>query len=417
MKKCTLFLLSAISLFAAALDFEAEGKLWWAHIQFLADDRLAGRNTGSEGYKKAAEYVAAAFARFGLKPAGTLGYSQPVQFETRQLVEEESRLALVREGIAETLAREDASLNTRGDPAPALEAPMVFVGYGLAVPEAHFDELAGMNLRGKIAVYVNGAGPVETTGNIKSHYSSAVERWNTLKKAGAVGVATIQSPRGVNGQPPQTPPAGERDGRGATPPQPSFALADPNLQEMAGMALSVTIARQGIDKFFEGTGHSAEEILKAAAANEALPKFALNGTLRSRAAIKRDRVEAPNVIGMLPGSDEERLKLASSEPFDRRRPRLKCMAGSFRTDWIPKAMRAEPSGNLAKLLGKSSKPVLWLVIRVESTVPSEFNLTTPKCEPSGIPGGFTSVKRPPTIIRPSGCKFNVIGVPRSPAEL
>jgi len=303
MKKCTLFLLSAISLFAAALDFEAEGKLWWAHIQFLADDRLAGRNTGSEGYKKAAEYVAAAFARFGLKPAGTLGYSQPVQFETRQLVEEESRLALVREGIAETLAREDASLNTRGDPAPALEAPMVFVGYGLAVPEAHFDELAGMNLRGKIAVYVNGAGPVETTGNIKSHYSSAVERWNTLKKAGAVGVATIQSPRGVNGQPPQTPPAGERDGRGATPPQPSFALADPNLQETAGMALAVTITKQGIDKFFAGTGHTAEEILKAAGANEPLPKFPLNGTLKSRAAIKRDRVEAPNVVGMLPGSD------------------------------------------------------------------------------------------------------------------
>src|SRR5471030_617604 len=303
MKKCTLFFLGAICLFAAALDFEAEGKLWWAHIQFLADDRLAGRNTGSEGYKKAAEYVAAAFARFGLKPAGTLGYSQPVQFETRQLVEEESRLALVREGIAETLAREDASLNTRGDPAPALEAPMVFVGYGLAVPEAHFDELAGMNLRGKIAVYVNGAGPVETTGNIKSHYSSAVERWNTLKKAGAVGVATIQSPRGVNGQPPQTPPVGS----GAIPPQPSFALADPNLQELAGMALSVTIAKQGIDKFFEGTGHSAEEILKAAAANETLPKFPLNGTLRSRAAIKRDRVEASNAIGMLPGSDA-RLK-------------------------------------------------------------------------------------------------------------
>jgi Zn-dependent M28 family amino/carboxypeptidase len=308
MKKWTLFFLGAISLLAAVVDFEVEGKLWWAHIQFLADDKLAGRNTGSEGYKKAAEYVAAAFERFGLKPAGTSGYSQPVQFETRQLVEEESSLALVREGIAETLSREDASLITRGDPAPALEAPMVFVGYGLAVPEAHFDELAGLNLRGKIAVYVNAAGPVETSGNIKAHYSSAVERWNTLKKAGVVGVAAIQSPRGVNGQPPQTPDAGGRGAaRGTNPPQPTFALADPNLQEMAGMALSVTIAKPGIDKFFEGTGHSADEILKAAGANEPLPKFPLNGTLRSRAAIKRDRVEAPNVIGMLPGSDA-RLK-------------------------------------------------------------------------------------------------------------
>ncbi len=303
MKKWTVFCLGAISLFAAAADFEAEGKLWWVHIQFLADDKLAGRNTGSEGYKKAVEYVAAAFERFGLKPAGTSGYSQLVQFETRQLVDEESSLALVRDGNVETLSRQDAILSPRGDPAPALDAPMVFVGYGLVVPEAHFDELAGLNLRGKIAVYVNGTGPVETSGNIKSHYSSAVERWKALQKAGAVGVATIQSPRGVNGQAPPTPPEAGRGGRGAAPAQPSFALADPNLQETAGMALSVAIAKPGIDKFLEGTGHTAEEILKAAGANEALPKFALNGTLRSHTAIKRDRVEAPNVIGMLPGSD------------------------------------------------------------------------------------------------------------------
>ena len=53
---------------AAPVDFQAEGKLWWAHIQFLADDKLAGRNTGSAGYQKAVDHVAAAFERFGLQP-------------------------------------------------------------------------------------------------------------------------------------------------------------------------------------------------------------------------------------------------------------------------------------------------------------------------------------------------------------
>jgi len=304
MKRCALLLLGGLAVFGASIDFEAEGKLWWAHVQFLADDRLEGRNTGSEGYRKAVEYVAAAFERFGLKPMGTSGYAQPVQFETRQLVEEESSLALVRDGNAELLTRQDASLSTRGDLAPALEAPMVFVGYGLQVPEAQFDELKGLNLRGMIAVYVNGAGPVNASGNIKSHYSSAVERWNTLQKAGAVGIATIQSPRGVNGQPPDGG-RGQDGGRGPAPP--TFVLADPNMQEASGMAVAVTIARHGIDKFLEGTGHTADEILKAAAANEALPKFPLVGRLRTKAAIRRDRLEASNVIGMLPGSDA-RLK-------------------------------------------------------------------------------------------------------------
>jgi len=305
MKKCTLFLLGSLALFGASIDYEAEGKLWWAHIQFLADDKLEGRNTGSAGYRQAVDYVAAAFERFGLKPMGTSGYAQSVQFETRQLIEGESSLMLVRDGIAEPVAREEGTLTTRGDLAPAIEAPMVFVGYGLQVPEAHFDELAGLNLRGKIAVYVNGTGPLEAPGNIKSHYSSAVERWNTLKRAGAVGVATIQSPRGVNGQPPQA--EGGRGGGGRGPAQPTFVLADPNLQETTGMSVAVTITRRGIDKFLEGTGHTADEILKAAAANEALPKFPLVGTLRSKAAVRRDRLEAPNVIGMLPGSDP-RLK-------------------------------------------------------------------------------------------------------------
>src|SRR5262249_49490328 len=158
---------------------------------------------------------------------------------------------------------------------PALAAPMVFVGYGMVVPEAHFDELAGLNLRGRIAVYVNGTGPVDAPGNIKSHYASAVERWNALKKAGAVGVASIQSPRVTNAQPPNGGRGPEPGGRGA--PQVSFSLADPELEEISGMTVSVTITKRGMDKFLDGTGHTADEILKAAAANEALPKFPLNG--------------------------------------------------------------------------------------------------------------------------------------------
>ena len=96
---------AACFLLTAATDFTAEGKRWWSHIEYLASDDLQGRNTGSEGHLKAARYIAGEFERSGLKPAGTSGYFQPVKFDVKQIVEEQSSLALVRDGKAEPLVR------------------------------------------------------------------------------------------------------------------------------------------------------------------------------------------------------------------------------------------------------------------------------------------------------------------------
>src|SRR5262249_230122 len=89
------FALLAVTLTAA--DYASEGDLWWSHIQYLADDSLQGREVGTDGYRKAAEYVAAKMEKFGLHAAGTDGYYQPIQFEARQLLTDESSFALVRE--------------------------------------------------------------------------------------------------------------------------------------------------------------------------------------------------------------------------------------------------------------------------------------------------------------------------------
>jgi hypothetical protein len=295
MKRNVLLLLATVSLWAA--DFEADGKLWWAHVQFLADDKLEGRNTGSEGYRKAVTYVAGEFERFGLKPGGTNGYLQPVKFETRQLVEAESSLELVRDGKAEQLSLgEDANLSARADGPQSIEAPMMFVGYGLDIPEANYDDLAGVDLKGKMAVLLSTGGPAGVPGNLKSHYSSGVERWAALQKAGAIGMATMGGPAGAGAN--ATTPRGPRP-----PAPPSFSLADPELQEMSGMKVSLTITRAGADKFLAGTGHSLEEIQKLAKETQPLPKFALIGTLRAKAVIQKGTLEAPNVVGIVTGSD------------------------------------------------------------------------------------------------------------------
>ena len=155
MRSIALALASATLLLAA--DVAQEGARWWSHIQVLADDNMEGRNTGSPGHRRAAQFVAGEFERAGLKPAGTSGYFQAVHLDVRSIDEPASNLALVRDGKAMPLTLgEDASFSLRADLAPHVDAPAVFVGHGLVIPELHIDELAGLDLKGKIAVFING---------------------------------------------------------------------------------------------------------------------------------------------------------------------------------------------------------------------------------------------------------------------
>jgi Zn-dependent M28 family amino/carboxypeptidase len=293
----TVAALLASGLFAA--DYAADGKLWWAHIQFLADDKLEGRNTGSPGFLKAVQYVESQFEKLGLKPAGTSGYLQPINFESRSL--SESSIELVRDGKAEPVPAGEASLSARAEGAPLVEAPMVFVGYGMSIPEAHYDDLAGLDLHGKIAVYVNAAGPVEANGNVKSHFSSSAERWATLKRAGAIGSASIPNPRPDAQQ--QGGRGGAGAGRGSFTPPPTVVLADRALQDSAGQQVAMTITRTGVEKFFAGSGHTYAELEELAKTNKPLPRFPLAGTLRAKATLSREPLQAPNVVALLPGSD------------------------------------------------------------------------------------------------------------------
>ena len=285
---------AVIVLGAPGVDSHADGKRWWSHIVFLADDKLEGRNTGSEGYRKAATYVAGEFERSGLKPAGVSGYMQPVKFHSRKIVEEQSSLALVRDGRTEPLVLgEDATIGLRVDPAETLEAPMAFVGYGLTVPELKLDDLAGQDLKGKIAVYVSG-GPASIPGPLSSHYQSAAERGKFLQRAGVVGVAVIVNPLGMD-----IPWARSALARF----QPSMSLAAAELDESFGQRLGVTINPEHADKILAGSGHTAAEILALAKERKPLPTFSLPVSMKAKVTVERSEAESPNVVGLLPGTD------------------------------------------------------------------------------------------------------------------
>src|SRR5215467_7302010 len=171
---------------------------WWAHVEALANDGMEGRDTGSLAHKRAAEYVAAQFRKAGLEPAGLNGYIQPVKFKTRRIVENTSSLALVRNGVSEQLVLgEDANLSVRIDPAPAIEAPLVFAGYGLNIPELGINDFEGLNLEGAVVVYIS-ATPKSLSGPLQAHFGSAAERWKMYRAAGAVGTISIANPKSVD---------------------------------------------------------------------------------------------------------------------------------------------------------------------------------------------------------------------------
>src|SRR5437899_9989996 len=136
-----------------------DGNSWWSHVKFLADDSLEGRDTGSEGLRKAQAYAVEQLQKAGLEPAGANGFYQPVHFTQYQVDESKSSLTLVSNGQSRLLSfADDAFISSRSTrSSTTLSAPLVFVGYGLQIPEKNLDELAGFDLKGKVVVYLAGS--------------------------------------------------------------------------------------------------------------------------------------------------------------------------------------------------------------------------------------------------------------------
>ena len=284
----------------AVLSAADDGARWWSHVSVLADDNMEGRNAGSAGHRKAARYIAQKFKQAGLKPGGIGGYFQPVLLESRRIKEEASSLELVTGGkaMALTLGKQ-AYISARVAPAPKVEAELVFVGYGIQLAEAKRDDFEGLDLKGKIAVYLS-ATPPGISSALAAHAQSAQERLKAMRRAGAVGSASIAAPAGVS-----VPWARASAARL----QAFMSLQDKSLSDEAGDDLSVVINKDYASLFFEGSGHTWEEVLEAHRQSKPLPRFAMNKGMRATTAVESGEVESENVVGVIPGNGSLKSEL------------------------------------------------------------------------------------------------------------
>ncbi len=271
-----------------------DGNSWWGYVKVLAADDMEGRETGSPGLRRAEEYIVEQLQLNGLEPAGADGFYQNIGFESRQMVEQDSQLALTLQKQVEPLVLgEDAIFSTRVDLAPSVESSLVFAGYGLTVPEKNYNDLAGLDLKGKVAVIVAGA-PAEIPGALASHYQSAAERWRALKTAGAIGVITILNPASMDI--PWSRIAVNRN-------HPSMSLRDREFNETEGQKLAVIFNPERAGKLFEQSGHGWNDIVGLAREHKPLPHFPLAVGIRAKAMVAKKPVNSANVVARITGSD------------------------------------------------------------------------------------------------------------------
>jgi Zn-dependent M28 family amino/carboxypeptidase len=294
----------------AALSDEARGKIWWAHVQKLADPSMNGRLTGSEDYLRAAAYVVDQFKAYGLTPAGVDGgYYQPVHFDVQRVIASKSSMSLVVDGKATPLVLgEDAILGSRSAQVGKVDAPLVFLGYGLHLPESQYDdfnsaEVPVSSLKGKIVVYING-GPADLPGALKS-FARTSPFARALREAGAVGTISIPTPKSMDFGWQRVASSASQPGMRLSPAPDAEAVAakHPALADEHRAMFSATFNPAQAEKLFAGTGHTFAEMLALADAQKPLPHFALGKSVAATVVGETSHVVSPNIVAELKGSD------------------------------------------------------------------------------------------------------------------
>jgi Peptidase family M28 len=277
---------------AAAPEFSPAS--FRSHVAFLADDKLEGRDTGSRGFDLAALYVASRFEALGLKPAGQAGWYQQVPFLETRLSGEPGSLAI---GDRRFVHGQEVVLSPTPDSTPvAVDAPAVFVGYGLEAPQIGIDDYKGLDVRGKIVVVLNGF-PDGLKSDVGAHLNSDKRR--VASSHGAIGFVTIRTLSEAKRRP------WDRVRRNADEPSLGWIGEDGKSYTPApGLRFRATLDTPAAEALFAGSKTGLAKVLAEADRKGGRPRgFPLKPTVSVSQQSAQRRFTSPNVLAVLPGSD------------------------------------------------------------------------------------------------------------------
>ena len=170
-----------------------------ATVKYLSDDKLEGRGTGQKGGDMAADWIAAQFKSYGLVPAGDAAtYFQNVQFYGVTTDPKQTRFAFVPKSGAEiTLKFADDYVATDQTHAEKseIDAPIIWVGYGINAPEYNWDDYKGVDVRGKVLLMLVNEPPSDDPnffkGRALTYYGRWTYKYEEAARRGAVGVILV----------------------------------------------------------------------------------------------------------------------------------------------------------------------------------------------------------------------------------
>jgi len=273
-----------------------------ANLEFLADDALEGRATGSRGYDLAAKYVRARFQAEGLTSGTKDGkYFQNVALRRAEVEPNASNLALEANGKTNHLTYNkdfilmDTHLHTTG----SVLAPVVFVGYGITAPELGYDDYAGVDVHGKIVAVFFFEAPASFPGTERAYYMDPQTKREIAVAHGAVGILEFSTPvieakfpwefmlREVK--------IGYNSLRWISSTDKPFGLDE----QIKATAL---LSHSGADALFAGERHSLQEVFASATSGKPA-SFSLTKTVSMSYRARHTPVNSVNVVGVVPGSD------------------------------------------------------------------------------------------------------------------
>jgi hypothetical protein len=286
-----------VSVIGAEAEFSAERIK--AHVAFLADDLLEGREAGTRGHEIAARYVATQLALLGIRPGGRNGsYFQTVNLlEAAQTGPAPSFVLTAPSGDKRLKHPQAAIVHgpvTGG--AVDIRASMVFVGYGMQDSAVGYDDYENLDVRGKIAVVLWGS-PKGTDSEIGAHLQSQQARVASAHGATAMVSVFTRATAAVFPWDKvidfATTPTTTWVGEDGTPFDPSY-----------GLKASAVIEPGAAGALFEGAPRTLAQILEEADSVGGRPRgFPLKSAAHISASIKVRPFSSPEVIGVIDGAD------------------------------------------------------------------------------------------------------------------
>jgi len=268
-----------------------------AQVRFLSDDLLEGRGTGTRGGDIAAKYIATQFALDGLKPAGDDGgYLQKIEFTGVHTLPATSAALHPQHGSALQLklGEDYVTSNQRQSDSVDIDAPIVFVGYGIVAPEYGWNDFKGVDVKGKVVLVIVNQPPSKDpkffNAGALTYYGRWTYKFEEAARKGAIGALIIH----------RTDLASYGWGvvRSSWSNEQVYAThdKDPKLESAAWIQLDV--AR----KLFAASGLKLDDMLASAGTREFKAReLPVRFTAHIESHVRK--FQSYNVLGLLPGTD------------------------------------------------------------------------------------------------------------------